>query len=192
MHLYIDETENSDYFIVSGLLAEPVQVQEAYKRFKKKAHSHFLKPREKARVFTEFKSVLLDRSCQRIKTGLLEEIVSTNGMILCSFYKKNSFSFNQSIKEAVYILLLTDIIDNIQAEIHVVFDSFNKKDFERRIVSVSSVIPNVLSVTAKDSMDDPGIQFADNICSVLRTHLSGKSSCFYDIIKERIIYMNNL
>lgn len=68
MILYIDETENDDYFIVTGLLVASKQnVDMSYKHFKKKVHAMNLSPKRKEKIFNEFKSVILDREFQRIK-----------------------------------------------------------------------------------------------------------------------------
>ncbi|MCD7809869.1 MAG: hypothetical protein LUH02_11050, partial [Erysipelotrichaceae bacterium] len=61
MILYIDETESDDYFIVAGLLTESKDKTDfAYKHFKKGLNYLKITPKEKQKVFYEFKATLLD------------------------------------------------------------------------------------------------------------------------------------
>lgn len=87
MILYIDETENDNYFIVTGLLVTSKQnVDMTYKRFKKKVNAMNLPPKRKEKIFNEFKSVILDREFQKIK--------------------KNHANRNNEIKKSNYLFLL--------------------------------------------------------------------------------------
>ena len=75
MVLYIDETENEDFFFVTGLLADSkTDVDRAYRQFKKAVHNYPIAPRYKQEVFREFKSFLLDRRFQRIKNRKYGEV----------------------------------------------------------------------------------------------------------------------
>lgn len=61
MILYVDETKNDHYFIVTGLLVPSKKsIDMAYKQFKKKVNTMKLKPKIKERIFNEFKSTILD------------------------------------------------------------------------------------------------------------------------------------
>ena len=69
MILFVDETENDRFFIVTGLLMKSKsEADELYRRFKKKINGSKISEKEKRVVFNEFKSTLLDKSYQRIKT----------------------------------------------------------------------------------------------------------------------------
>ena len=90
MVIYIDETENDDFFIVVGLcVSGEDRVRNAYKRFKKSIRGYVIPEKYKSRLYTEFKSTLLDRDYSRIKKRMLEEIISLDGKILYSYLKKH-------------------------------------------------------------------------------------------------------
>lgn len=62
MILYIDETENEQYFIVAGLLADSkLAVDNSFKHFKNSVRKMKIKQTHKEKLFVEFKSVLIDR-----------------------------------------------------------------------------------------------------------------------------------
>lgn len=133
MVLYIDETENDHYFIVTGLLvASQKSIDVAYKQFKKKINTMKLKPKMKEKIFNEFKSTILDRKFQRIKVKMLEEIMQIDTQIIYSCYVKKKECFNQLMKEEQYIYLLNNIVSFIKNDIDIIFDSFNKVDFEQK------------------------------------------------------------
>ena len=104
MMLYIDETENEQYFIVVGLLVNSkYDVDMSFKRFKKQAQKVLTNPKYKGLVLTEFKSTLLDRSYHKIKRKMLREIQSLEKRIIYSCYLKKDSVLKQSIKEKTYI-----------------------------------------------------------------------------------------
>ena len=73
MVLYVDETENDDYFIVTGLLVNSqTDIINTYNHFKKRADKLKIAPKEKGKLFTEFKSTLLDNRFQKIK-GFIDD-----------------------------------------------------------------------------------------------------------------------
>ena len=77
MILYVDETENDEYFIVAGLLVESdAEVNLAYKRFKKRIKSFNIREKFRSRLFTEFKSTLLDNTYPTVKKIMIGEILS--------------------------------------------------------------------------------------------------------------------
>lgn len=47
--------------------------------------------------------------------------------------------------------------------------------------------PNVLSINSCDSRNEPGLQFVDNLCSVIRLNKTKKKNDFYSLIKNYII-----
>ena len=190
MYLFVDETENDDYFIVTGLLVPSKEsVNIAYKRFKKKINSMNINPKMKQKLFNEFKSVLLDRQFQRIKIKMLEEIIRIDSQIIYSCYIKKEDIFNQEIKENVYIDLLTKIVCSIDNNIHVIFDSFNKSNFESKIIYSIKHLENVLSIESKNSYDEPGIQFVDNLCSVIRISYLDSKNDYYQIVQNKVIHV---
>ena len=158
MILFVDETECKDYFIVAGLLTESKsKTDDAFKRFKKKVKNFPIPPKKKEKLFTEFKSVL---------------------------YKKDGNKFNQDIKERIYLQLLNNIVLNIDEQIDIIFDTFNKKDFEEKIINSIKLNHNVLSIIQQDSRLEFGLQFIDNICSVIRLHIDRKESTLYYLLSN--------
>ena len=189
MILYIDETECDDYFIVAGLLTQSKRDTDlAYKHFKKGLKSMKISPKEKQKVFYEFKATLLDRHYQRIKIKMLVEINKLENTILFSTYTKKDLIFNQQDKEENYILLLQKIVTSINQEIDIIFDNFNNQKFEEKIIEEISKYDHVLSINAKESFDEAGLQFIDNICSVLRLdQTQSDKNHFYELIKKHVI-----
>ena len=106
---------------------------------------------------------LLDKEFQRIKIKMLEEIMKIDNKIIFSCYIKKEGYFNQIKKEEQYIKLLNNIVSSISEDIEIIFDSFNKSDFERNIIDRINKCSNVLNIQSRDSFDEPGIQFVDNL-----------------------------
>ena len=188
MVLYIDETENADYFIVTGLLASSTaDVKASYKRFKNKAQKINIPSKYKGKVFTEFKSTILDRDYSRIKRYMLEEIAELDGAVIYSCRLKKTPRINQVVKESIYITLLSSILSELKEETTVIFDRFGKPDFEEKIIKSAEINTNITDIYACDSQMDPGLQFADNLCSVIRHHKAETDiHNFYEII-ERLV-----
>lgn len=188
MLLYVDETENDDYFIVTGLLVTSKQnVDMSYKHFKKKVNSMNLNPKRKEKIFNEFKSVILDREFQKIKKSMLMEIMKLENQIIYSCHLKKEGVFNQELKEAQYIKLLNMIVGAISEDIDILFDAFNKKDFENQIIETIKLNNHVTSIQPRDSFDEAGIQFVDNLCSVIRQSFSDDKNEFFILIKNNVI-----
>lgn len=185
MILYIDETEYDEYFIVAGLLVDSKEkIDLVYKRFKKKLKGLKLSDKSKQQLFLEFKAVLLDRNFQKIKIKMLQELNQINYCTIFSCYVKKDKVFKQEDKEKNYILLLEKIVKSIDIEVSIIFDTFNKKDFENDIVECLSHYKNVLSIKPMDSRKEAGLQFIDNICSVIRLHKMGGSNPFYELVQD--------
>lgn len=188
MILYVDETECEDYFIVAGLLTESkLKTDLAYKHFKKKLKMMKLSTKDKEKVFLEFKAVILDRHYQRIKIKMLKEINELDHSILFSAYIKKEDIFHQEIKERQYIELLDKIVTAIDVKVEIIFDTFNKADFEHNIIDHISKHSHVLDIKAMDSRSEAGLQFIDNICSVIRLSKYDKGNDFYQLIQENLI-----
>ena len=80
MILYVDETENEQYFIVVGLLANSkLEVDQSFKHFRNSVRKMKIKQKHKEQIFIEFKSKLLDRRFQNIKIKMLNEIKELEG-----------------------------------------------------------------------------------------------------------------
>lgn len=188
MILYVDETECEDFFIVAGLLTESKQKTDlAYKHFKKKLKTMKLSPKDKEKVFLEFKAVILDRHYQKIKLKMLNEINQLDHSILFSAYMKKEEVFNQGMKERQYIKLLDKIVVAIDTEIDIIFDAFNKADFEEKIIHHISTHSHVSSIVSKDSREESGLQFIDNLCSVIRLSKYDNQNDFYKLIQNDIV-----
>lgn len=189
MYLFIDETENNDFFIVTGLLVKSKEdVVSAYNHFKKSISNIPISSREKSILFTEFKATLLDRKYKKIKFKLLEELSYIKPIILYSCFNKKDLLFTQKIKEDTYLKLLSKIIMNINDRVNVIFDLFNKKDFEEKIINKMKKLKNIESINGIDSHLEEGLQFIDNLCSVIRLHKSNLDKYnFYAIIEKFII-----
>lgn len=192
MILYIDETESDDYFIVAGLLtSSKAATNLTYKHFKKKLRSMKISDKEKQRIFYEFKAVLLDRHYQRIKIKMLEELQQLDHKIIYTTYCKKDNIFNQKEKEKQYIKMLNKIVHFIKNDVDIIFDSFNKCDFENRIITEISLHNHVLSICSKESFAEEGLQFIDNICSCIRLYKSNLNKDFYQMIETNIIELEH-
>lgn len=188
MLLFVDETENNKYFIVTGLLVQSQNdINMSFNRFKKHAKNLNISAKKKAQLFTEFKSTLMDRNYQKLKIAMLSELNSIEHCIIYSCYIKKEFTFPQTLKEDTYIYLLSQIVNATTDSIDIIFDTFNKRDFEEKIISKISSLQNVSSIKSCDSQQNPGLQYADNLCSTCRHYLNGDdTNHFYDIIKENV------
>lgn len=188
MILFVDETENEEYFIVAGLLIDSkLDVELAFKRFKKSISDFKVSDKFKMILYTEFKSVELDKRYQRIKKKMLSEITSIDHSIIYSCFIKKGTKFPQNLKEDMYIALLSKIVSSIDEDFSIVFDTFNKKDFEDRIADRMLSYVKVQTVMARDSQKERGLQFVDNICSAIRLNKSGiDNDGFFEIIKNSV------
>lgn len=191
MILFIDETENEKYFIVTGLLVNSESdINDIYHSFKKQINNIKIHKKYKSKIFIEFKSTLLDSRFQRIKIKMLESLNQTNSSIIYSAYIKKTNHIKQSLKDKTYIKLLNAIIKCISEDIklNIIFDSFPNKRTVDHIVYTISKNENVVSIKPADSQLIPGLQYVDNICSAIRLNLSGSDEYgFYNLIKDKII-----
>lgn len=173
MVLYIDETENADYFIVAGLLANSENdVENAYRGFKKSIKGLKVSEKAKSKIYTEFKSTLIDRNYYRVKEKLLESVSALDAEVVFSCYRKRTDKLNQIQKEAVYITLISNILAALPETTDVIFDRFGIADFENNIVLAADNYASVSSIMPADSQIVHGLQFADNLCSTIRYHVS--------------------
>lgn len=186
MVLYVDETENEKLFIVTGVLADSeMLINDAYRRFKKAIRGFRIPAKYKSVLYTEFKSTLLDRNYTKIKIKLLEEIVNSGCSIIYSVYFKKTTDFNQSTKENVYIDLLSSVVSVLGSDTEIVFDGFNKKSFEDKIIDSLEDYVFVKAIRPGNSQELAGLQFADNVCSVVRhLQMNDDKKLFYQYIKQ--------
>ena len=188
MLLFVDETENESFFIVGGVLVESREsASTAYKRFKRRIKDFPITANKRMRLYTEFKSVLLDSHYQKIKLRMIEEISEMECCIIYSCYVKKDSPFVQSLKEQVYIELLSKIVASISEDVSIIFDKFNLPTFETRIVQTISKYKNVQAIMPQDSQIEPGLQFADNICSILRhKKTTNTANEYYKLLENKI------
>ena len=186
MILYIDETENEQYFIVTGLLTSSrLAVDYSFKHFKNSVRKMDIKQKYKERIFVEFKSGLIDRNYKRIKYKLLEEIKDLESSVVYSCYVKKDCVLKQETKEKIYIQLVEKIVSSISDEIDVIFDEFGIDSFERGIINNIGEYKNVNSIIPMNSKLEAGLMYVDNLCSVIRLHLTNDDKYkFYDYIKD--------
>ena len=186
MILYIDETENEQYFIVAGLLTNSrIAVDYSFKHFKNNVRKMEIKQKYKERIFVEFKSGLIDRNYKRIKYKLLEEIKDLESSVIYACYVKKDLSLKQEAKEKIYIKLLGKIVSSINDEIDIIFDEFGIDSFETKIVNTVGEHQNVKSITPMNSKLEAGLMYVDNLCSVIRLHLTDDDTYgFYEYIKD--------
>ena len=84
--------------------------------------------------------------------------------------------------------MLEKIVSNIADDIDIIFDNFNKKDFEMKIVESIGSKDNVRSIKPMNSQLEAGLKYVDNICNVIRLHLSDHDEySFYSFIKDKVI-----
>ena len=186
MILYIDETENEQYFIVTGLLTSSrLAVDYSFKHFKNSVRKMDIKQKYKERIFVEFKSGLIDRNYKRIKYKLLEEIKDLESSVVYSCYVKKEYVLKQETKEKIYIQLVEKIVSYINDKIDVIFDEFGIDSFEREIINNIGEYKNVNSIIPMNSKLEAGLMYVDNLCSVIRLHLTNDDKYkFYDYIKD--------
>lgn len=189
MILYVDETENEEYFIITGLLVESERtINDAYYSFKKRVKGYKISCKQKGILFTEFKSTFIDHQFQSVKRKMLEVVKMADGVVIYSAYIKKTKHISQSLKEIVYIKLLKNIVLSIKCPIDIIFDEFKILSFENNIIKAVGLLSNVISIKSADSQLIPGLQFADNLCSVIRMYLSkDDSNNYFEIIKDIVI-----
>lgn len=188
MILYIDETASKEYFIVAGLLVNSaLDVAMAYKRFKKHAKRYKISKEQKANLFIEFKSTKMDKHFQKLKLQMLTELNNFEYCAIYSCYIKRDSVFSQRTMERSYLNLISKIVSTIDKDVEVIFDRFNKKDFEEAIVKKLQSFSHVTSAKPEDSQNEAGIQYADNLCSVIRLYKTNADPCgFYQVVEPFI------
>ena len=86
-----------------------------------------------------------------------------------------------------YIELLSRIVASISEDVSIIFDKFNLPAFETRIVQTISKYKKVQAIMPQDSQTEPGLQFADNICSILRhKKTTNTANEYYKLLENKI------
>ena len=187
-YLYIDESLDKNVFVVEGILVDRENdLLLAYKQFKKQVINASMTRKQKDEVSYEFKSTLLERTYPQIKRKMLFKLNTTNCKIVYS-YKNINKKVMQEDKENYYIELLSNIVKSINDDVTIItFDSFGNNRFEEKIIQSISNIENVKSISKDFSFNNKGLQFADNVCGVIRKHISNvDTNNYYEIIKNKI------
>ena len=191
-YLYIDESLDKNVFVVGGILVDRENdLLLDYKQFKKQVINASMTRKQKDEVSYEFKSTLLERTYPQIKRKMLFKLNTTNCKIVYS-YKNISKKVMQEDKENYYIELLSNIVKSIDDDVTIItFDSFGNNRFEEKIIQSISNIENVKSISKDFSFNNKGLQFADNVCGVIRKHISNvDTNNYYEIIKNKIKQFN--
>lgn len=58
---------------------------------------------------------------------------------------------------------------------------------KRKLLKSISKHSNVISIQSRNSFDEPGIQFVDNLCSIIRLFYLDSKNHYYSIIKDKVI-----
>lgn len=196
MVLYIDETENDNYFILTGLLVKSEkEINDVYHSFKKQVNKLKIPKKYKSKLYIEFKSTLLDTRFQKVKIKLLESLNTIDDTVIYSAYIKKTKHIKQGLKDKTYIRLLSSIINSIDnnIDLDVVFDSLPSRRTIMHIIDVISKIENVKSIAPADSQLVPGLQYVDNLCSTVRMNKTGTDDYgFYELIKNDTIDVGDI
>lgn len=196
MVLYIDETENDNYFILTGLLVKSEkEINDVYHSFKKQVNKLKIPKKYKSKLYIEFKSTLLDTRFQKVKIKLLESLNTIDDTVIYSAYVKKTKHIKQGLKDKTYIRLLSSIINSIDnnIDLDVVFDSLPSRRTIMHIIDVISKIENVKSIAPADSQLVPGLQYVDNLCSTVRMNKTGTDDYgFYELIKNDTIDVGDI
>ncbi len=163
-YLFIDESIDSKYYVVGGILVDNENdLLLVYNQFKKQVLNMSLTNKQKKQITTEFKSTLMDRTYPAIKRKFLYKLRSLDCKIVYS-YKTINEKINKDFSERTYIELLSNIVDSINDNVVIVtFDNFSNVKFEENIIETISKLPNVKSIKKDYSYNNKGLQFADNV-----------------------------
>jgi len=192
-YLYIDESIDSKYYVVGGILVDNENdLLLVYNQFKKQVLNMSLTNKQKKQITTEFKSTLMDKTYPAIKRKFLYKLRTLDCKIVYS-YKTLNEKINKNFGEITYIELLSNIVNSINDNVVIVtFDNFSNVRFEENIIETISKFPNVKSINKDYSYNNKGLQFADNVVGVIRRKLSNiDENNFYDIVANIVINIEN-
>ena len=188
MILYVDETENVEYFILTGLLLESEKVaKDIYYSFKRKANGYKMPENLKAKLYTEFKSTLMDEKFPTLKKKMIEEIKAVDNLIIYSVYVKKDKRLEKDLKFDLYTRMLSKIIESVGQDLDIVFDKCSNNSVDEFITKTISKVQNVNSIKAADSQLTPGLQLVDNMCSIIRRKYTNSDiNGHYELIASNI------
>ena len=188
MILYVDETENTEYFILTGLLLKSEKVaKDIYYSFKRKANGYKMSENLKAKLYTEFKSTLMDEKFPTLKKKMIEEIKSVDNLIIYSVYMKKDKRLEKDLKFNLYTRMLSKIIESVGQELDIVFDKCSNNSVDEFITNTISKVNNVRSIKAADSQLTPGLQLVDNMCSIIRRKYTNSDiNGHYELIANNV------
>ena len=188
MILYVDETENNEYFILTGLLLESEKIaNDIYYSFKKKANRYKIPENLRAKLYTEFKSTLMDEKFPTLKKKMIEELKTADNLIIYSVYVKKDKRLFKDLKFDLYTRMLSKIIDSIGQDLKIIFDKCSDSKVDQYIVETISSLDTVISIEAADSQLTPGLQLVDNMCSIIRHKYAGNDkNKYYELIAENL------
>jgi len=188
-YLYIDESIDSKFYVVGGILVDDEkELLTVYNQFKKQVTNIPLTRKQKDQITLEFKSTLLDKTYPLIKKKLLYKLNTLRCKIIYSFRELDG-ALNKEMSERTYIELMSNIVNSIDDDIILVtFDNFSNARFENKIIETIGKIPNVKSIKKDYSYNNKGLQFADNVVGVIRRKLNGiDDNKFYEIISNKTV-----
>lgn len=164
----------------------------AYRVFKNRIKGYYVPSNKKTKLFTEFKSTLTNYKYRNIKKRMLQIVNYECVSIVCSKYKKQGKPMKQGVKEKVYLRMLSRIVENLNpvVNINICIDQLGSKSFTSTVINKLCLYSNVVSVCVKDSRLEHGIQFVDNICSAIRLNLINTNCEFFNIIKDKVIFID--
>ena len=186
MYLYVDETEDKDYFVVGGILVEEESILlNIHKRVTKLIKRQKYSAKTKSLLLTELKDYQINKSYRRLKRLILKEL-QDSGLYYYSLYIKKRH-FMQVDKEKIYIRLLKTIASSIELNINVIYDEFRLQRFRNNIEVELGKLDNVVSINSDNSQHNKALQFADIICGTIRRYYQNKDEEMFALIKDKII-----
>jgi len=186
MYLYIDETEDDDYFVVGGILVnEEDTLVSIHKKITKIIKRQKYSIKTKSNLLTELKDYQLNKSYRKLKRTILSELEDSGSYYYSLYIKKKHFK--QVDKENVYIRLLKKIASNIETDISIVYDEFRLRRFHNNIEVELMKLDNVVSIESANSQSNKSLQFADIICGTIRRYHQDQDTEMYNLIEEKVI-----
>lgn len=161
-----------------------------YRSIRKILNSYPLSRNEKTRICSELKSYIIENGYPNIKRKILNCIYEAKLEIVASFSKLNT-KLNEDKKQELYIELFNKIVNGIDDDVEIMFDSFSNKNYEEKIIREISINSKVKDIDCDFSYNSKGLQLADNVCGVIRKHIEGidKNNYFETIKDHTKIYL---
>lgn len=186
MYLYIDETEDKEYFVVGGILVvEKSTLTGIHKRITKIIKRQKYSDKTKSKLLTELKDYQLNKSYRKLKRTILEELEGSGTYYYSLVIKKTHFK--QVDKEKIYIRLLKKIASKIDCEINIIYDEFRLQRFHNNIEVELMKLSNVISIESGNSQSNKSLQFSDIICGTVRRYHQDQDTEMFNLIKDKVI-----